>query len=423
MFDQYERHSKFICHTCISKIRRAKKNGVGVIQSARQDSENASHIWSGFSVCDVSQCSSCSHRQILSKVNTRRLHAVRVNVSVCNDEECEENSVIESSFSQQPQCIDFDESSVNTACKPKADSSSTTPQKSSVMKDSSTEMTPQKSSTPINTSTSISRPVMIECGQSPLEKSKDLLNISKCLDDSFESPITNKEERLYELTTRKKKPIFLMPLTKPQISSKDCSRITKYKRTMELDNVRQFIAGPSTDDANAQLENEIKTLGKKRKIECEKEKKIIIDEKQSLMITERLDLSWRKKNKLREMMKSMNVHFRGEAKMRRLANEIVCEFVSSKLCHFVFTEKRGKERVEYRKEAPLAYIADLEKLLTHLLDAYSAEGRLTWRGGAIPDDEVWIKVGGDHGKSSLKLTLQICNLDQPNAQRNVFCFC
>ena len=83
---------------------------------------------------------------------------------------------------------------------------------------------------------------------------------------------------------------------------------------MELDNVRQFIAGPSTDDANAQLENEIKTLGKKRKIECEKEKIIIIDERQSLMITERLDLSWRKK-KLREMMKPMNVHFRGEAKM------------------------------------------------------------------------------------------------------------
>ena len=113
-------------------------------------------------------------------------------------------TVNESSFSQQPQCIDFNESSLNTVCKPNADSSSTTPQKSSVMKDSSTEMTPQKSSTPINTSTSISRPVMIECGQSPLEKSKDLLNISKCLDDSFESPITNKEERLYELTTRKK---------------------------------------------------------------------------------------------------------------------------------------------------------------------------------------------------------------------------
>ena len=51
--DDNERHSKFICHTCICKIRRAKKNGVGVIQSARQDSENASHIWSGFSVCDV----------------------------------------------------------------------------------------------------------------------------------------------------------------------------------------------------------------------------------------------------------------------------------------------------------------------------------------------------------------------------------
>ena len=66
--DDNERHSKFMCHTCISKIRRAKKNGVGVIQSARQESENASHIWRGFSVCYVSQCSSCLHRQITAFV-------------------------------------------------------------------------------------------------------------------------------------------------------------------------------------------------------------------------------------------------------------------------------------------------------------------------------------------------------------------
>ena len=58
--------------------------------------------------------------------------------------------------------------------------------------------------------------------------------------------------------------------------------------------------------------------------------------------------------------------------------------------------------------------------MTDLLDTYSTEGLLTWHGGAIPDNEVWIKEGGDHGKASLKLTLQICNLDKPNAQRNVF---
>ena len=33
-----------------------------------------------------------------------------------------------------------------------------------------------------------------------------------------------------------------------------------------------------------------------------------------------------------------------------------------------------------------------------------------------------LKVGGDHGKHSLKLTLQIINLARPNSKQNVFVF-
>ena len=218
------------------------------------------------------------------------------------------------------------------------------------------------------------------------------------------------------------KPIFLMPVTKPHTSSKHCSRTSMYKRTIELDNMRQFIAGPSPEDADVQLENELKTLGKLRQVDKKRNNKVIIEEKDALVIKEELGLSWRMNSRMREMMKPMGVHIRGEAKMRRLSKDIILECVSSILLHFVFTEKTGRKKNQVTEKAPIAYIEDLESLLHHLLDSYSAAGMLTWHDGVIPEDQIWIKVGGDHGKHSLKLTLQIINLARPNSKQNVFVF-
>ena len=38
----------------------------------------------------------------------------------------------------------------------------------------------------------------------------------------------------------------------------------------------------------------------------------------------------------------------------------------------------------------------------------------------IPEDEIWVKFGGDHGKDSLKFTMQIANTYKPNSQHNTF---
>ena len=43
---------------------------------------------------------------------------------------------------------------------------------------------------------------------------------------------------------------------------------------------------------------------------------------------------------------------------------------------------------------------------------------LTWRKGSIPKTEIWLKIGGDHGKNSIKFTLQIANITNPNAGKN-----
>ena len=39
----------------------------------------------------------------------------------------------------------------------------------------------------------------------------------------------------------------------------------------------------------------------------------------------------------------------------------------------------------------------------------SRAGRLTWHGDIIPQDEIWIKIGGDKGGGSFKMNFQIAN--------------
>ncbi len=40
---------------------------------------------------------------------------------------------------------------------------------------------------------------------------------------------------------------------------------------------------------------------------------------------------------------------------------------------------------------------------------------LTWHDGAIPSSELWLKLGGDKGHGSFKLTMQLVNTAHPNS--------
>ena len=54
---------------------------------------------------------------------------------------------------------------------------------------------------------------------------------------------------------------------------------------------------------------------------------------------------------------------------------------------------------------------------------YHRVHRLTWHGGVIPEDEIWVKLGGDKGGGSFKMSFQICNVLHPNSPNNTCVFC
>ena len=58
--------------------------------------------------------------------------------------------------------------------------------------------------------------------------------------------------------------------------------------------------------------------------------------------------------------------------------------------------------------------------MTNVLNQYHKKHMLTWHDGAIPENEVWIKVGGDHGGGTFKMMVQVVNVTNPNSKHNTF---
>jgi hypothetical protein len=72
-----------------------------------------------------------------------------------------------------------------------------------------------------------------------------------------------------------------------------------------------------------------------------------------------------------------------------------------------------------KQETTVAYIRDLTQLVPEILDKYHSKGMLDGQ-ESVPLDEVWIKIGGDHGGSTFKVMLQVANLEKPNSKLNTF---
>ena len=93
---------------------------------------------------------------------------------------------------------------------------------------------------------------------------------------------------------------------------------------------------------------------------------------------------------------------------------MVGEVVTEKMnLLFVNEENKTEER-----PTAVGRISDIPEFVMQLLYQYEKEGKLSWHNTTIPDDEIWVKIGGDHGRGSFKVALQIANLANPNSKLN-----
>ncbi|XP_077985527.1 uncharacterized protein LOC144440135 [Glandiceps talaboti] len=137
------------------------------------------------------------------------------------------------------------------------------------------------------------------------------------------------------------------------------------------------------------------------------------------MVKADLSIPWNKLRKLRRWLIKWKIKFPGEGMDREEAKSLPGEIkVSAKSLFLQFHVKNpvtGKLGTEYRLTPSIS--TNLENICVRYLQDLDRCKKLNWH-GVIPQEEAWVKVGGDKVGDFMKTCLEVCNVDHPNSINN-----
>ncbi|KAL5491484.1 hypothetical protein EMCRGX_G016781 [Ephydatia muelleri] len=188
------------------------------------------------------------------------------------------------------------------------------------------------------------------------------------------------------------------PITFHNPTTTVCTRSLK-SRCSELQDIRRIVSG---GEPSALLQSEVLSLSDEERKSLLKEAgisdEIKIGPVEVLAIKVGLAIPWNKIRLLRRWLKASNVSLACEERMRHVGSKrIVGDNIQGELAPFSFTLTSGGEEL---RAAPLVFIPNLIQKVTQLLDENHRTSRLTWHNGVIPENEVWLKLGGDKAGDS-----------------------
>ncbi|XP_065188622.1 uncharacterized protein LOC135819357 [Sycon ciliatum] len=196
------------------------------------------------------------------------------------------------------------------------------------------------------------------------------------------------------------------------VPSTEASASTLRRREAELTRIAESVCGGS-DGARVQMIAGLKRLSLSAQEQLLQDAGLCSSTPApgtALAIKADLQLPWAKLRKLRQWLKVMGITLESEQHVREFVARTLPKYTALDL---PFAQKDGEMSM-----AAAVFFPDLISVVLHFLDVLKESDRLSWHSGAIPASEIWLKVGGDHGGGSFKLSMQIANTDNPNATRN-----
>jgi len=206
-------------------------------------------------------------------------------------------------------------------------------------------------------------------------------------------------------------------LTTATVPSDHASAATLRKRDSDLDQIKQTMCGET--GSAAQDAHHLRRQPKEAQQKLLQEAGLRPPSGHTpgigLAIKADLQLPWLGLRKLKWYLKEFGVQIESEHEMRAQVKTVLP------------FELQCREEALFDKSGsivmcPVASFPGLTDLILHFITLNEESDLLTWRDGAIPEDEVWVKVGGDHGDDSFKLCFQIVNVAHPNSLENTVPF-
>ena len=198
----------------------------------------------------------------------------------------------------------------------------------------------------------------------------------------------------------------------------------KRRRAKEISQYRSLIAGQDVESHQKQQASELRRIPKKCRLDiCARagvKQKSFLSKRVALAMKTSLNLTWSQHHMQKRLLsQALGVQCESEKSLRDERKFLLSGHLST-----VMIKAKEKDDVGCKSsggfaevEVPVVYITDLTQFLKELLHNYKKANMLVWKDG-MPENEIWVKLSGDHGGKSFKLCLQVCNLERPNAKQN-----
>ncbi|XP_041479492.1 uncharacterized protein LOC121427243 isoform X2 [Lytechinus variegatus] len=175
------------------------------------------------------------------------------------------------------------------------------------------------------------------------------------------------------------------------------------------------------EDGHAIIQTPGRPIHVKKACSCESFKEIQHNEEEfdaakTLAMMNDVHLTW---SQYRQMNRYNNGKFSSERKLRALNSQLQKQTYDT-----IYIDEEETFHIDSKKTVtrtakhPYVYISNLQETVMDFLESNEKSGFLTNHDGVIPEDQVWIKFGGDHGGGSFKLAVEVCNVQNPNASHN-----
>ena len=179
-----------------------------------------------------------------------------------------------------------------------------------------------------------------------------------------------------------------------------------------------LVGGNDPEDVKIQSLSNFKSQSKdiQSDIVNDRKVKIHVDTASTVALQQYVNLSGEQLAKVKRFHKNAyNVEYASKDKCNQFGKDLVKDKFQVTRISEVTDTANGRKHDDHW----LGHVIDLEAYVFDLLDDLHMNGKLTWHGEfGIPEDEIWVKLGGDHGKGSVKLCIQIANVEKPNAREN-----
>ena len=217
------------------------------------------------------------------------------------------------------------------------------------------------------------------------------------------------------------KEIRLTPVPTVRVPSDQASRRTLQRRNASAKQALSQISGESSSAQSTQTTSLIKSLDESQRESITKSlgHEIMIPPSHVASLKSNLLIPWNMMRDISRWLKTFNVTLSSEKRVRAVATDWVGDGLKSELVPLT-VRTPGTKRITIELK-PWAYVYNLVGHILHRLDELDSRNDLV-NHPFIPSDEIHIKIGGDHGDISFKMSYQIANVANPNRKDNTVVF-